>query len=85
MSAVTRTKSSKPKQSVFDWIPDHWFATFLIVYGIWVWLPFLAPILMKLGLTTTGSIVYFIYSFFCHQLPERSFFLLRRKDNVFLG
>lgn len=79
MSAVTRTISSKPKRSVFDWVSDHWFLTFLIIYGIWVWLPFLAPILMKLGLTTAGNTVYFIYSFFCHQLPERSFFFFGEK------
>lgn len=79
MSAVTRTISSKPKQSVFDWISKHWLVTFLIIYGIWVWLPFLAPILMKLGLTTAGNIVYLIYSFFCHQLPERSFFFFGEK------
>jgi uncharacterized membrane protein len=79
MSAVTTTIISKPKPSVFDWISKHWFETFLIVYGIWVWLPFLAPILMKLGLTTAGNIVYFIYSFFCHQLPERSYFFFGEK------
>lgn len=79
MSAVTRTITSKPKQSVFDWISKHWFVTFLIIYGIWVWLPFLAPILMKIGLTTAGNIVYFIYSFFCHQLPERSLFFFGEK------
>ncbi len=79
MYTVTRTIPSKPKPSVFEWISNHWFATFLIIYGIWVWLPFLAPVLMKLGLTTAGNIVYFIYSFFCHQLPERSFFFFGEK------
>jgi uncharacterized membrane protein len=79
MSALTRTMPSKPKQSIFNWISNHWFETFLIVYGIWVWLPFLAPILMKLDLTNAGNIVYFIYSFFCHQLPERSFFFFGEK------
>ena len=79
MSAAPRTIPSKPKQSVFDWISKNWLLTFLIIYGIWVWLPFLAPILMKLGLTTGGNIVYFIYSFFCHQLPERSFFFFGEK------
>jgi uncharacterized membrane protein len=34
---------------------------------------------MKLGLTTAGNFVYFIYSFFCHQLPERSFFFFGEK------
>jgi uncharacterized membrane protein len=34
---------------------------------------------MHLGLDGPGRIVYFIYSFFCHQLPERSFFLFGPK------
>lgn len=79
MSAIPTTRAPKPKPSVFDWISNHWFETFLIIYGIWVWLPFLAPIFMKLGLTTAGNVVYFIYSFFCHQLPERSFFFFGEK------
>ena len=79
MSTLTTTITPKPKRSVFDWISNHWFEIFLIVYGLWIWLPFLAPILMKLGLTTAGNVVYFIYSFFCHQLPERSFFFFGEK------
>ena len=78
MSAIT-TITPKSKQSVLDWISDHWFAVFLIVYGTWVWLPFFAPVFMHLGLTGTGRAIYFIYSFFCHQLPERSFFFFGEK------
>jgi uncharacterized membrane protein len=79
MSAVTTTITQRPKQSVFEWISNHWFETFLILYGIWVWLPFLAPVFMKLGLSSAGNIIYFIYSFFCHQLPGRSLFLFGEK------
>ena len=79
MPAVTTTFTPKPKQSKIDWISNHWFEAFLIVYGIWVWFPFLAPILMKLDLTSAGNIVYYIYSFFCHQLPERSLFFFGEK------
>jgi len=60
-------------------ISRHWFETFLIVYGLWVWTPFLAPVFMHLGWEGAGRAVYFIYSFFCHQLPERSFFLFGAK------
>lgn len=52
----------------------HWLALFLILYGAWVWAPFLAPIFMHNGWTDAGNALYFIYSFFCHQLPERSLF-----------
>jgi uncharacterized membrane protein len=61
------------------WLADHWFETFIIVYGAWVFIPFLAPVFMKIGWAGVGKTIYFIYSFFCHQLPERSFFLFGQK------
>jgi uncharacterized membrane protein len=79
MSTFTTAHSFKTKSSVFDWISNHWFWIFLAVYGLWVFTPWLAPLLMKLGLTRAGNVVYFIYSFFCHQLPERSFFFFGEK------
>ncbi len=57
------------------WLARHWFCAFGLVFGLWVWLPFSAPVFMNAGWDTAGRVVYFIYSFFCHQLPERSFFL----------
>jgi uncharacterized membrane protein len=69
----------KSKRSVFEWISHHWFEIFLIVYGLWVWLPFLAPVFMNLGWNDAGKAIYFIYSFFCHQLPERSYFFFGEK------
>lgn len=79
MSAITTTLTSKPKQSVYDWISRHWFGVFLVIYGTWVWLPFLAPVFMHIGWVGMGRTIYFIYSFFCHQLPERSFFFFGEK------
>ena len=79
MSTLTTTITSKPKHSVFSWISDHWFGIFLGIYGAWVFTPWLAPVFMQLGWTNAGRAVYFIYSFFCHQLPERSFFLFGEK------
>jgi len=65
--------------SLSEWLARHWFLTFAVGYGLWVWLPFTAPIFMHLGLSGAGRGVYFFYSFFCHQLPERSFFLFGPK------
>ena len=79
MSTISASTHLKVKQSIFQWIGDHWFETFLIVYGLWVWTPFLAPLLMHIGLDGAGKAIYFIYSFFCHQLPERSYFLFGQK------
>ncbi len=58
---------------------NRWFEIFLFLYGVWVFTPFLAPIMMKLGWGEAGKFVYWIYSFFCHQFPQRSFFLFGEK------
>ncbi len=47
--------------------------------GVAVVLPFLAPIFMAIGWSGIGKMIYFIYSFLCHQLPERSYFLFGSK------
>ena len=78
MSVATNIGS--PPQSFFQWISSHGFETFLIGYGLWVFTPFLAPVLMHIGWIGAGKAVYFIYSFFCHQLPQRSFFLFGEKS-----
>jgi len=79
MSTFTATVRPKSKQSIFQWVGNHWFSTFLIVYGLWVFTPLLAPVFMHIGWISMGKAIYFIYSFFCHQLPERSFFWFGEK------
>jgi uncharacterized membrane protein len=79
MPTVTKPTVLKSIQSIFHWFGNHWFETFLIVYGLWVFAPFLAPFFMYIGWTGAGKLLYFLYSFFCHQLPERSFFLFGDK------
>ncbi len=66
-------------QSFGRWFERHWLLVFNAGWGIFVVLPWLAPILMALGLTWPGRAIYFIYNFFCHQLPERSWFLFGPK------
>lgn len=56
-------------------ISEHWMLLFSLFYGIWILLPFLAPVLMKTGWRTPGKAIYAVYTLFCHQLPQRSFFL----------
>jgi len=80
MSSVTVSIRPKPNRSIVQWLGEHWFQTFLIVYGIWVFTPFLAPVFMQIGWAGAGRAIYFIYSFFCHQLPERSFFFFGEKS-----
>ncbi len=57
----------------------HWLLIFNVMIGLYVWLPWLAPVFMKLGWESAGNLIYTIYSTQCHQLPERSFFLFGDK------
>jgi uncharacterized membrane protein len=57
------------------WIARHWLAIFNTAWGLYVLLPFLAPVLMQVGLTAPARIIYGVYSFTCHQLPDHSYFL----------
>jgi uncharacterized membrane protein len=50
-----------------------------LLMGIFVFTPFLAPVLMKIGWTAPARVIYWFYSFLCHQLPERSYFLFGPK------
>ncbi len=61
-----------------------WYLIFIIAYGIWVFAPFFAPLFMKMGWEGAAKAVYSIYSFFCHQLPERSYFFFGPKTSYSL-
>jgi uncharacterized membrane protein len=67
------------RQSAFLFASKHWIWFFGLLFGLYNGLPFLAPVLIKLGWTRSGEAIYFIYSFLCHQLPERSFFVFGPK------
>ncbi len=53
----------------------RWFLFFSLGYGLYVALPFLAPVLMHWGLEGPARALYAFYGFFCHQMAQRSFFL----------
>jgi len=60
---------------VTRWLARHWLPVFLVVYGVFTALPFMAPVLMELGWTGGGNALYTVYSALCHQMAQRSFFL----------
>lgn len=62
------------------WISRHWVAIFIALFGVFIALPWLAPILMKVGATGAAKVIYFIYSLECHQLPERAYYLFGTKS-----
>ena len=53
----------------------HWILVPSSFLTIFVGLPWLAPLFMEMGWTAAGEAIYLIYRVFCHQLPQRSFFL----------
>jgi uncharacterized membrane protein len=48
-------------------------STFLIAF--WIFLIVIAPIAQANNLTSVSSSIYKFYSFICHQIPARSFFV----------
>jgi uncharacterized membrane protein len=59
--------------------PPNWMAMLAVLGGLFVGLPWLAPVLRHWGWVGGANVIYFIYSFVCHQLPERSYFLFGGK------
>jgi uncharacterized membrane protein len=61
------------------WLTRHWLLVASVLWGLYVALPWLAPVAMQAGATGTGQAIYAFYSTQCHQLPERSYFLFGPK------
>lgn len=80
------TTQSCSNSAVAHWIDrgvaallSHWLALLLIPLLLFVSLPFFAPVAMAVGWTELGEWLYRFYSLFCHQLPQRSWFLFGDK------
>jgi len=77
--AEAKTSASGKKWTNSDtftyWISRHYMAFFNILVLIYVGLPFLAPVMMKAGMTGPANLIYRAYSVVCHQLAYRSFFV----------
>src|SRR6476661_3217042 len=54
-----------------SYIARHWLGFALTAMGIFVILPWLAPIFAALGWWNLANPIYTAYAFQCHQLPER--------------
>ena len=55
MASVVANLFRNSRPSVFPGAREHWFIVFLLVYGIWVGLPLLAPAFMHAGWVGTGK------------------------------
>jgi uncharacterized membrane protein len=77
--STLRTQKTNLLEHVVSGFARHWLFFVNVLIAIWVGLPWLAPVFMHWGWTSAGKAIYFLYSFQCHQLPERSFFLFGRE------
>lgn len=60
---------------IMYWLSKHYLALFNVLLAIYVGLPFVAPIFMKVGIVTPAKVIYTVYSHLCHQFAFRSYFL----------
>jgi len=72
---VKRGQRISGADRAMSWISNHYLMILNLVMFIYVGLPFLAPVLMKNGVTAPARVLYTIYSPLCHQFGFRSFFL----------
>ncbi len=72
---VQQLTAAQRISAVIDDFVKHWLLIANAVLGIFVITPWLAPVFMHAGWEGAGRAIYFVYGFFCHQLPERSWFL----------
>lgn len=60
----------------------HWLLVVNVFLGLYIGLALLAPILMAAGFTGLGQGIYRFFSFQCHQLPQRSYYLFGRAGGI---
>ena len=53
----------------------YWLHGVIVFWLVFATLPWMAPVLMKLGATGPASAIYRMYTPMCHRFPFRSFFL----------
>jgi len=61
--------------SISYWFSKHYLAVFNILVFIYISIPFIAPVLMKVGADKPAGLIYRAYGFVCHQFAFRSWFL----------
>jgi uncharacterized membrane protein len=76
---VAHTNHYSKTDQFAHWTSRHWLFIASLLFGLYTLAPFLAPMFMAAGWTLPGRAIYWVYSFFCHQLPERSYFLFGPK------
>lgn len=68
------SKLARAADGLVNAIARHWLAIFNTIWGTYLLLPILAPILLAAGLQGPSNLIYWVYSVLCHQLPDHSYF-----------
>jgi hypothetical protein len=71
--------SQTHSERLIYFLSRRWIHVISLILGIYIGLPFLAPVFMQIGWSGPARVIYFIYSWLCHQLPQRSYFLFGPK------
>ncbi len=82
---VDQTHEYSTVDQIVLWLGRRWLWVVSLLFGLFVFAPWLAPAFMAAGLAAPGRVIYWIYSFICHQLPERSYFLFGPKISYTLA
>ena len=57
-------------------LPNHWLKIMNLAVAVFIALPFASPLLAAAGYDAAANAIFSAYSITCHQLPERSWFIL---------
>ena len=60
----------------------HWLLVVNVLLGLYIGLAVLAPVLMASGFAGPGGAIYRFFSFQCHQLPQRSYYLFSQAGGI---
>jgi uncharacterized membrane protein len=72
---IERKSAISSGERLSHFISTHYLKVVNLILLIYVGLPFLAPVLMKVGLQAVAQPIYSIYKVSCHELAFRSWFL----------
>ena len=71
----TRNNDQSLSNKIGLWLKRHYLNLINIALAIYLFLPLMAPVLMKTGQSGSADVIYRFYKPLCHQLAYRSFFL----------
>jgi uncharacterized membrane protein len=69
-----RARTFSRSDQIAQLFTSHYMLVFNLFFLLYAGLPFVAPVLMRVGLTGPANVIYTVYSPLCHQFAFRSWF-----------